>query len=136
MKLASKRTVIAALTFACTALLSLSWSEQEGVSLAVKIAEAGPDRTPPKMSATKTARRHARRSRYSDEVFAAAVASTTSPWHYDDYYCYGNPSAGRGFPPGSYYRSYSGGYCISSSDVTGLNAHPTLFPRYYVGWDQ
>jgi hypothetical protein len=135
MKLASKRTAIATLTVACAALLSFSWSEQDGVSLGVKIAEAA-DRAPPQMSAARTVRRHARRSVYSNEVFATAVAATTSPWHYDDYYCYGHPSAGRGAPPGSYYRSYSGGYCVSSSDVTGLYAQPTLFPRYYVGWDR
>lgn len=136
MKLTSKSAVIATLTIACAASLSLSWSEQEGVSLAVKIAEASSDRAPAKMSVAKTARRHARRSVYSDEVFATAVAATTSPWHYDDYYCYGRLSAGRSAPPGGYYRSYRGGYCVSSSDVTGLYAHPTLFPRYYVGWDR
>ena len=136
MNLTSTRAMIAAVTVASAALMSFNWSERDGVSLGIKIAEARTDRPGPKISVAGTARRHARRSVYNNEVFATAIASTTSPWHYEDYYCYAHPSAGRAAPPGSYYRSYPGGYCISSSDVTGLHARPTLFPRYYLGWDR
>ena len=127
MKVALKRTAIATSTAACVALLSFSWSEQRGVSLGVESAQ-GADR-----STVGVARRQYRRS--GNELFAAAVAATTSPWNYDDYYCYGDPYAGRGYPPGSYYYgSYAGGYCVSRSYVTGLIGQPTLFPRYYGGW--
>lgn len=66
------------------------------------------------------------------EVFAAAVAATTSPWNYHDYYCYDAAYAGnagsRAPRPG-----YYGSYCVSSSNITGLYARPTLFPRFYFG---
>jgi hypothetical protein len=117
MKVALKRTAIATSTVACVALLSFSWSEQRGVSLGVESAQ-GADR-----STVGVARRQYRRG-YG--VFAAAVAATTSPWNYDDYYCYGIPYTG-----GYYYRSYPGGYCLNRSDVTGFYTQPTLFPRYY-----
>jgi hypothetical protein len=131
MKVALKRTAIAASTVACVVLLSFGWSEQRGVSLGVESAQGADQSTAPRVAGV--ARRQYRRS--VNGVFAAAVASTTSPWNYDDYYCYGDPYAGR-YPPGSYYyRSYPGGYCISSGYLTGTYAQPTLFPRYYgAGW--
>jgi hypothetical protein len=123
VKVALKRTAIATSTVACVALLSFSWSEQRGVSLGVESAQARIDRP--------LTRRQHRRS--VNEMFREAVAATTSPWNYDDYYCYGVPYAGRGYLPGSYYSSYPGGYCVSRSDVNGLYGRPTLFPRYYGG---
>ena len=69
-----------------------------------------------------------RQYRHGYGLFAAAVAATTSPWNYDDYYCYGVPYTG-----GYYYRSYPGGYCVSRSYVTAFYGRPTLFPRYYGG---
>ena len=128
MKVALKRTAIATSTVACVALLSFSWSDQRGVSLGVESAQ-GADQ-----STVGVARRQYRRSDHGYGLFAAAVAATTSPWNYDDYYCYGAPYAGNGYPPGSYYRSYPGGYCVSRSYITGLIGRPTLFPRYYGGW--
>lgn len=123
VKVALKRTGIATSTVACVTLLSFSWSEQRGISLGVESAQAA-DR-----SAVAVARRQHRRS--GDELLAAAVAATTSPWNYDDYYCYGVPYTG-----GHYYHGYAGGYCVSGSYVTGLYGRPTLFPRYYGsgGW--
>jgi hypothetical protein len=123
VKVALKRTAIATSTVACVALLSFSWSEQRGVSLGVESAQARIDRP-------LTHRQH-RRS--VNGVFREAVAATTSFWNYDDYYCYGQPYAGRGSPLGSYYHSYPGGYCVSRSDVYGIYGRPTLFPRYYSG---
>jgi hypothetical protein len=68
-------------------------------------------------------------------LYAAAVAATTSGWNYEDYYCSGDPYAGSGAPPGSYYySSYSGGYCVSASYASGLYTRPTLAPRFYGGW--
>jgi hypothetical protein len=129
MKVALKRTAIATSTVACVALLSFSWSEQRGVSLGVESAQARTGRPSTPLSVAGVARRQYRRSAYGYGVFAAAVAATTSPWNYDDYFCYGDPP-----PGGHYYGSYPGGYCVSRSDVNGLYEHPTLFPRYYRGW--
>jgi hypothetical protein len=134
MKVALKRTAIATSTVACVALLSFSWSEQRGVSLGVESAQARTGRPSTPLSVAGAARRQYRRSVYGYGLFAAAVAATTSPWNYDDYFCYGDPYAGRGYPPGGYYSSYPGGYCVSRSDVNGLYGQPTLFPRYYGGW--
>ena len=129
MKVALKRTAIATSTVACMALLSFSWSEQRSVSLGVESAQ-GADQ-----SAVGVAHRHYRRTDRGYGLFAAAVAATTSPWNYDDYYCYGDPYAGTGwgYPGGYYYRSYPGGYCVSRSYVTAFYGRPTLFPRYYGG---
>ena len=129
MKVALKRTAIATSTVVCVALLSFSWSEQRGVSLGVESAQAADRSTVVPLSVAGVARRQYRRSAYGYGLFAAAVAATTSPWNYDDYYCYGDPYAGRGYPPGSYYySSYPGGYCVSRSYITGLIGRPTLFP--------
>jgi hypothetical protein len=135
MKVALKRTAIATSTVACVSLLSFSWSEQRGVSLGVESAQARIDRPSTPLSVAGVARRQYRRSVYGHGLFAAAVSATTSPWNYDDYDCYGDPYAGRGYPAGGYYySSYPGGYCVSRSYVTGLYARRTLFPRYYGGW--
>jgi hypothetical protein len=135
MKVALKRTAIATSTVACVALLSFSWSEQRGVSLGVESAQGADRSTVAPLSVAGVAHRQYRRSAYRHGLFAAAVAATTSPWNYDDYYCYGDPYAGRGYPPGGYYYgSYPGGYCVSRSYITGLYGRPTLFPRYYGGW--
>jgi len=99
MKMALKRTAIATSTVACVALLSFSWSEQRGVSLGVESAQARINRPSTPLSVAGVARRQYRRSAYGYGLFAAAVAATTSPWNYDDYYCYGDPYAGRGDPP-------------------------------------
>ena len=132
MKAALKRTAIATSTVACVTLFSFGWSEQGGISLEVGgSAQAGTNRQSTAPSVAGGVRRQHRRSGYG--LWVAAVAATTTPRHYDDYYCYGDPYAGRGYPPGYYYRSYPGGYCVSSSELTGLYARPTLFPRYYGG---
>ena len=133
MKATLKRTAIATSTVACVTLLSFSWSEQRGASLGVETAQAQNSRP---SASRSVARRNYRRPDAGYGIWAAAVASTTSPWLYDDYYCYGDPYAGRGYPPSYYYRSYPGGYCISSGYASGLYTQPTLFPRYYGrgGW--
>jgi hypothetical protein len=105
-----RNVAIAASTVACAALLSFGWSEQRGISLGIESAQ-GADRS--------TAGVVRRQYRHGYGLFAAAVAATTSPWNYDDYYCYGVP--------------YTGGYCVSRSYVTAFYGRPTLFPRYYGG---
>ena len=134
MKAALIRTAIATSTVACVALLSFSWSEQRGVSLGVESAQARIDRPSTPLSVAGVARRQSRRSVSGQGLLAAVVAGTTSPWNYDDYDCYDEPYAGRGYPPGYYYSSYPGGYCVSRGYATGLYTRPTLFPRYYGSW--
>jgi hypothetical protein len=133
MKVVLKRIVIATFAVACGVLLSFGWSEHRGVSLGIESAEARVDRPSTTARAAAVARRHARRSVSGNGLLAAVVASTTSPWNYDDYDCYDDPYAGRGYPPG-YYSSYPGGYCVSRGYATGLYTRPTLFPRYYGSW--
>jgi hypothetical protein len=134
MKVALKRTAIATSTVACVALLSFSWSEHRGVLLGVESAEARVDRPSTPVRVAGVARRHSRRSVSGHGLLAAVVAATTSPQNYDDYDCYDDPYAGRGYPSGYYYSSYPGGYCVSRGYATGLYTRPTLFPRYYDGW--
>jgi hypothetical protein len=134
MKAALIRTALATSTVACVALLSFSWSEQRGVSLGIESAQAGTNRPSTRPSVAGVTRRQVQRPDRGYGLWADAVASTTAPWNYDDYYCYGDPYAGRGYPPGYYYRSYPGGYCVSSGYVSGTYAKPTLFPRYYGNW--
>jgi hypothetical protein len=134
MKVALRRNLIITATVACVALLSFNWSEQGGFSLGVESAQGADRSTFPPASVHGVARRRYRRTAYGHGLFAAAVAATTSPWNYDDYYCYGDPYAGMGyFAAKNYYGSYPGGYCVSRGSVTGLYTQPTLFPRYYGG---
>ena len=139
MQVTIRRTTIATAIVACATLLSFSWSERGGLSLGVQIAEARADRPAPQISVAGVARRQHRRPAHRSGVYAAAVAATTSPWNYDDYYCYDTPYAGNArsiAPHPGYYGSYPGGYCVRSSNITGLYARPTLFPRFYVGWER
>jgi hypothetical protein len=124
------RIIMATSTFACATLLSFSSSEHHGVSLGIESAEARVARPSTPVRVAGMSRRQARRS--GQELLTAVVAATTSPRNYDDYDCYDDPYARRGYPPG-YYSSYPGGYCISRDYSAGLDARPTLFPRYYSG---
>ena len=85
MKAALIRTALATSTVACVALLSFSWSEQRGVSLGVESAQAGTNRPSTRPSVAGVTRRQ--RSDRGYGLWADAVASTTTPWNYDDYYC-------------------------------------------------
>lgn len=125
MTIALRRIAIAAAVVACAGLLSVSWREQ-GISLDVTGAHAA-SRSP-----STAAKRYYRRQ--GQELVASVAAATTSRFNYDDYFCHGDPNAGR-YPPGSYYyRRYSGGYCVDNSSAGAYLARPTLFPRYYGGW--
>ena len=135
MKGALKNAAIALSSGACVALLSFSWSEN-CISLGVESAEAAETtRATHRPRAVGIARQKSRRSLHGHDLFATAVAATTAFRNYDDYYCSGDPHANSGYPPGSYYySSYSGGYCVSAGDATGLYARPTLAPRFYGGF--
>ncbi len=142
-----RKLAIATSTVACAALLSFSWSEQHGVSLAVESAQARIGRPFTPVSVAGVARRQYRRAAYgygagvvgaglaAGAIGAAAVAAS-SPYGYYG----GGPYVGTDWGynsgyPGSYYGGYPGGYYgggyANRSYVTG---RPTLFPRYYGGY--
>ena len=143
------KIAVATATFACTALLSFSWSEQHGVSLSVESAQARIGRPLTPMSVAGVARRQNRRAAYGygagvvgAGVAAAAIgtaaAAATSPYGYYGGGYYGGTGWGYGgYGTGGYYGAYSGypgyyggGVYANRSYVTG---RPTLFPRYYGG---
>jgi len=103
------KIAIATTAFACTALLSVGWSERRGASLSIESAQARGSRVP-SASVAGVARPQNRRAAYGYGAGAvgagvtaaaigttAAVAAATSPWGY-----YGN-----GYYGGSY--AYAGG---------------------------
>jgi hypothetical protein len=103
MKMNLKTVAMAASAFACAALLSLSWSEQGGISISVESAQARVGRPLTPMSGAGVARRHTRRAVYGTAaVGAAAAAGAYGYYHY--------PSYGQGFVcrPGTYYQGEDG----------------------------
>lgn len=145
MKLAFKAAIVTS-TLTCATLLSLSWTEQRGVSLAIDSAEARVGRPLTPLSGAGVARRQYRRAAYgygagmvgaglAAGAIGAAVAAN-SPYGYYN----GGPYVGTSYYggyPASYYGSYGaypsgyyGGYA-NRSYVTG---RPTLIPRHYGGW--
>jgi hypothetical protein len=137
MKVVWKRIIVATSAFACAALLPFSWSEHRGFSLGVESADAADaqvDRPSTNVRVAGVVRRQSRRTVSDKGLLAAVVAATTTPRNYDDYDCYDDLFAGRTYPPGYYYRSYPGGYCVSRDYSTGIYTRPTLFPRYYGSW--
>src|SRR3974390_2241899 len=136
------KVAIATMTFACTALLSVGWSEQRGVSLSIESAQARIGRPLTPVSVAGVARRQYRRAACSygpgvvgagGAAAAIGTAAATSPWCYygggypGGYYgaYYGGSYYGGGYP------GYYGGVYANRSYVTG---RPTLFPRYYGGY--
>ncbi len=75
MKYVSK-SAIAISVFTCTAVLSLGWSEQGGVSLSVESAQARVGRPLTPVSVAGVARRHNRRAAYGYGVAGAAAVGT------------------------------------------------------------
>jgi hypothetical protein len=113
------KSAIAISTFACTVLLSFSWSEQSGVWLSIESAQARVGRPLTPVSVAGVARRQNRRAAYGygagvvgAGVAAAAIGTTaavgaaTSPWGYYG----GGPYAAAEYG-GNY---YGGGYFAAS----------------------
>jgi hypothetical protein len=103
-QLSLAKLAIATTTFACTALLTFSWSEQSGASLSIESAQARVGRPLTPVSVAGVARRQNRRAAYGygaaavgAGVAAAAVgtaaAAATSPWGYGSYAYGGEPYA-------------------------------------------
>jgi len=140
MKQSPGKVAIAATTFVCTALLSVGWSEQRGVSLSIESAQARIGRPLTPFSVAGVARRQYRRAAYGYGYGAgvvgagvAAAAVGTAAGYYGGYPGYYGGYAS-GYPgyygaSGAGYPGYYGGWA-NRSYVTG---RPTLFPRYYAG---
>src|SRR5262245_20588016 len=86
------KVVVAASTFACAGLLSVSWSEQRGVSLSVEEAQARVGRPLTPVSVAGVARRQNRRAAYGyglgagvagvAAVATAGAVAAASPGYY------------------------------------------------------
>jgi hypothetical protein len=143
---------IAGSTVACAALLSLSWSEQRGISLSVESAQARVGRPLTPVSVAGVARRQNRRAGYgygygaaavgAGVVGAAAVAATSPDWGWghDPYYTgtgyntggaleanayYAPSTAG---PGGGWYITPTGMACTSGTWVMGADGFPFHCP--------
>jgi hypothetical protein len=129
------KIAIATTTFACTALLSVGWSEQRGTSLSIESAQARVGRPLTPVSVAGVARRQNRRAAYGYGAGAvgagvaaaaigttAAVAAATSPWgYYGNAYYGGGPYAYAGGP----YAYEGSGYFAASpwGDYECRNPH-------------
>ena len=135
MQMTLRTFAVATSAFACATLLSFSWSEQRGVSLAVESAQARIGRPLTPMSFAGVARRQYRRGTYgygagvvgaglAAGALGAAAVAATSPYGYYG----GGPYVGTG-----YYGGYPGGYYGGYANRSYVTGRPTLFPRYYGG---
>lgn len=101
-----RKFAIAALAFACAALLSFGWSEQGDISLSVESANARVGRPLTPVSVAGVARRQTRRAVYG--TAAVGAAAVAAPYYYGarPYY----PAYGSGYAcqPGTYFRGEDG----------------------------
>lgn len=116
------KVTLAVSAFACSALLSFGWSEQDGISLSVESAQARVGRPLTPVSVAGVARRQYRRSVYGTGVVGAGVVgaaaigtaaavAATAPYYggagyYAGYqgarYYTGGPYAAYGYPAQDY----------------------------------
>ena len=130
------KIAIAVSTFACAGLLSISWSEQRGVSLSVDEAQARVGRPLTPVSVAGVARRQTRRAAYGYGVgagvagaaavaTAGAVAAATSPGYttWDNTYAaQTDPNFGKPYYPARAYAGTSPYYGYSGwEDYSGRN---------------
>ena len=146
-QLSLAKIAIATTTFACTALLSVGWSEQRGVSLSVESAQARIGRPLTPLSVAGVARRQYRRSAYGygaglvgAGVAAAAIgtaaAVATSPYGYYGGGYYGGTGWGYGgYGTGGYYGAYRGYPSYYGGYGTGgyYGAYASGYPAGYYG---
>src|SRR6516162_667783 len=130
-RLSVAKIAIATTTFACTALLSVGWSEQRGVSLSIESAQARVGRPLTPVSVAGVARRQNRRAAYGygagvvgAGVGAAAVgtaaAVATSPWGGTGPYYGGGP--------------YTGALAANAYYGGGIETSPFYIPRAYYAY--
>ena len=157
-QLSLAKIAIAATTFACTALLSVSWSEQRGASLSIESAQARVGRPLTPVSVAGVARRQNRRAAYGygagvvgAGVAAAAIgtaaAAATSPWGYGAYaggpYAYGGSGYFAASPWGDYECRNPYGYPCNpyetknwwgTGTAAAVVARPVARAAYYRGY--
>ena len=128
-----RKAVLAASAFACTALLSLGWSGQGGISLSVESAQARVGRPATPVSVAGVARRQNRRAAYGTAAAvgagaavvgtAAAVAATSPYWGSGPYYGNTGYYQGAGYYGGGPFASY--GYPVQDyATRNGFVCHP------------
>jgi hypothetical protein len=143
------KLAIAGSTVACAALLSLSWSEQRGISLSVESAQARVGRPLTPVSVAGVARRQNRRAGYgygygavgAGVAGAAAVAATSPSWGWGrdpyytgtGYYTSGASEANAYYAPSTagpsgWYITPSGMACTSGTWVMGADGFPLQCP--------
>lgn len=71
-----RKTVLVVSAFACAALFSFGWSEQEGISLSIESAQARVGRPLTPVSVAGVARRQTRRAVVGGAAVGAAAAGT------------------------------------------------------------
>jgi hypothetical protein len=102
-----RKSVLAASVFACTALLSFGWSEQDGIALSVESAQARVGRPLTPVSVAGVARRQTRRAVYGAGIAGAAAIGTAgavaaAPYYRGAGYYSGGPYAAYGYPAQDY----------------------------------
>jgi len=114
------KIAIATTTFACTALLSFSWSEQRGASLSIESAQARVGRPLTPVSVAGVARRQYRRGAYGygagvagaglvAGAYSTAAVAATSPWGYRAAYGYRPGAVDVAASPSGYYADSGSG---------------------------
>ena len=108
MKMTLRTVTIATSAFACAALMSVSWSEQGGVSLSVESAQARVGRPLSPVSVAGVARRQTRRAVYGAGVVGAGAGVLGA-------YAY----SGAGYSGWNDYGAHIGSDCQSSPYFIG-----------------
>ena len=123
------RTVLVASAFACAALFSFGWSEQDGISLSIESAQARVGRPLTPVSVAGVARRQARRAGYGAgavgaglagaAVVGTAAAVAAAPYYRGTGYYSGGPYAAYGFPAQDY--ATRNGFVCQPGSMTRLD---------------
>jgi hypothetical protein len=114
MKMTFRTAVIATSAFACAALMSPTWSEQDGLSLSVENAQARVGRPLTPVSVAGVARRQTRRAVYGAGVVGAGAYAAGAyyggggPYAYTGQTYGGSMGSGYACQPGTLYHGPDG----------------------------
>jgi hypothetical protein len=112
MKMTFRTAAIAASAFACAALMSPTWSEQDGLSLSVESAQARVGRPLTPVSVAGVARRQTRRAVYGAGVAGVGAYAAGAYYGGGGPYAYYNTgqtySSGYACQPGTLYHGPDG----------------------------